>query len=103
STVQGNLSDGALSLNVNDAAFGVATSPDQPATLKVVYRTNVGERTIYQRRGYALNLPNAPWDTGLVDLDFRPEPSWKSSIISAVELRDRSLAVLGIDSPVGPL
>lgn len=87
---------GQLSISANNSAMGGDPAPGSSKTLTVEFRTNRGVvRTARVREGSTLRLPNAAWDSGLVDTSFAPAHTESLWLYDAAEQSDGSILLLG--------
>lgn len=93
--LQGNLSNGTLSIAASSSAMGGDPAFGQSKMLTVRYLTNLGERTVTVSEGQTLSLPNRPWDSGLIDSTFRPTNTEYLYLTDAAGTPDGKVIIVG--------
>lgn len=92
--IKSALIDGKVNLAINTTTMGGDPAPGSIKYLTLRYRTNRGERTA-SISGSSLNLPNVPWDSGLIDLTFRPAHTESLFLEDATGQPDGKMILLG--------
>lgn len=85
---------GKVNLSISTTTMGGDPAPGSTKYLTLRYRTNRGERTA-RIGGNSLILPNVPWDSGLIDLTFRPAHTEALFLDDATGQPDGKIILLG--------